>query len=528
MKLRKMKHISIKIAFLAVTLLAGCDSNFEELNKNPNAYTEPVINSLFSSVALRAAGVSAPQHNNKEAGCFMQYYTSLNAVQWAGDKYLFSDNYNGRLWRVTYPETMKETVQLLHLLQDDPEMVNQYNIVRIMKVYIMHRVTDMYGDVPYFEAGLGYISGVYKPKYDRQSEIYADMLKELDEAAVALDPSKPSYGPADFVYDGDVVKWKRFAYSMMLRLGMRLTKVDAAMAETWVKKAIAGGVMQSNDDLARMIHEASPRSLVNWSADQIRGAEGVNPAAEGRGLLKMNKTFIDHLKETNDPRMPFLVTLWEGNVNVANLPQSTEPERQKGLPGGYDNNSIRTIIPNWDSDMLREYSEPNIHTFLDLTSPDIFQSCAEVKLLLAEAALRGWTTGSSREYYEDAVRCSLGEQELFPNGMGRDAALVAANDYLAANPYPENGTFDEQMEQIHTQFWVAVFPNNLEVYANWRRTDYPKLIPTNYPGNETGGVIPRRLVYLVEEKTLNTENYEAAIAAQGPDLMLTSVWWDKE
>src|SRR5690606_41121438 len=118
-------------------------------------------------------------------------------------------------------------------------------------------------------------------------------------------------------------------------------------------------------------------------------------------------------------------------------------------------------------------------------------------------------------------------QELYPNAMSASAALTAANGYLAENPYTP-GSFDSEMEQIHTQYWASSFMNNIEVYANWRRTGYPELTPTNYPGNETGGQIPRRLVYLVEEKTLNTENYEAAVAAQGPDLMLTRVWWDKE
>ena len=84
------------------------------------------------------------------------------------------------------------------------------------------------------------------------------------------------------------------------------------------------------------------------------------------------------------------------------------------------------------------------------------------------------------------------------------------------------------MKQIHTQFWVSLFMNNIEVYANWRRTGYPELTPTNYPGNQTGGVIPRRLRYPESEANLNTEAYNAAVRAQGPDLFITRIWWDKE
>ena len=522
-----LPDICIKTCVFGLLILSSCDKGFEEMNKDPNAYTEPVITSLFSSTVLRAAGVSAPQVNNKQTGMFVQFYSSLNAAQWTGDKYLFSNNYNNRLWEVTYPETMKDVVDIIDLTKGKPDMLNQYNIARILRVYVIHRVTDIYGDVPYSEAGLGAISAIYKPKYDRQSAIYADMLKELDEATKALDPAKPSYGGPDFVYSGSPAKWKAFGYSMMLRLGMRLTKVDIALAESWVKKAIAGGVMQSNADLARMVHTSGSGTNWNWSSNQIQTAEGVPPSAQGRGFLKMAKTFIDHLKVTSDPRLPFFATLWQGNINIANLPANSNPANQKGLPQGYDNTTINTLFPTWTADMAREFSEPNIHTYAHLAAPTIFQSYAEVEFLLAEASLRGWGPGTAKEHYDKGVRASIESTTLFPNAaLAIPNPTTASSAYLAANPY-RGGTFAQQMEQIHTQFWVSVFPNNIEVYSNWRRTGFPILIPNNYPGNETGGVIPRRLKYPVVETSINTANYNAAVAIQGPDIYLTRVWWDK-
>jgi len=103
------------------------------------------------------------------------------------------------------------------------------------------------------------------------------------------------------------------------------------------------------------------------------------------------------------------------------------------------------------------------------------------------------------------------------------AAITA---YLTSNPY-KTGTMEEQMKQIHNQFWASSFMNNIEVSANWRRTGYTQLTPTNYPGNETGGVIPRRLRYPESEASLNREAYSAAVAKQGADLFTTRVWWDK-
>lgn len=319
---------------------------------------------------------------------------------------------------------MKQSVQLLDLLKDDPEKSNHYQIARIFNVYIFHRITDMYGDIPYSEAGKGYIDGTFQPKYDRQSDIYAHMLNELDEAAKALDPSRASFGSADFIYNGDPLKWRKFAYSLMLRLGMRLTKVDEGMAKEWVQRAIEGGVMESNDD------------------------------------------------------------------------------------------------------MLAEYSEINLQVVAHPAANQYFQTFAEVKLLLAEAALRGWEAGDPKAHFEEAVHASMEMQALNPGGMSITPQQTDA--FLAANPWPDNGTFEEKMERIHTEFYVSLFMNNMEIYSNWRRTGYPVLTPVNYPGNATGGQIPRRWRYDDSESSLNTENYNEAIANQGPDTYMTRVWWDVE
>jgi hypothetical protein len=523
------------IGALVAFIMPACDKGFEEMNKNPNAFTEPVIGSLFSATIVRHAGVgdgNTLYPNSKQAGSFVQYFSSLNAFQWTGVKYLYQGkaDYNNGLWNTAFNTELKETQQIINLTKGKTDMINQYNIARIWRVQILHRVTDMYGDMPYSEAASG-LNGIYKPKYDKQVDIYADMLKELEEAAKALDATKASYGTADFVYGGAPAKWKTFAYSLMLRLGMRMTKVDPAKAELWVKKAIAGGVMQSNADIAKLAHTSASGTNWNWDSRQLQTAEGVPPSAQGRGFSKLNKTLIDHLQATKDPRLPFYATLWRGNISISELAENSDPAKQKGLPGDYDYTTIANLIPNWNADMQRDFSEINIHTIAHLDAPTTFQSYAEVEYLLAEAALRGWGPGTAKEHYEKGVTAHLAATSLYPNAaLSIPDAASAAASYLAANPYNATATFNEQMRQIHTQVWVSLFGqmNNIESFANWRRTGYPVLIPTNYPGNETGGVIQRRLRYPDAEAALNTVNYNAAIAAQGPDLFLTRIWWDKQ
>ncbi|MDR2887120.1 MAG: SusD/RagB family nutrient-binding outer membrane lipoprotein [Bacteroidales bacterium] len=512
-------------------ILISCDKGFDEMNVNPKAYIDPVIDNLFSLNIIRTAGANdgnTQYPNDKLAGAFMQYFSSLNAYQWTGVGYVRKPEYTDGLYNSVYRTELKETQQLLALTKDDPELSNHYNILRIFRVHILHRCTDMYGDIPYFEAGKGYTDGIYKPKFDRQSEIYADMLKELEEAANNLDPDpqKPSFGKADYIYGGDATKWKKWAYSLMLRLGMRLTKVDPAMAETWVKKAIAGGVMTGNNDIPYLEHFDGDQYQYNHDTWRMGRAEGVPVSAKGTGYGKMGQTFVAMLREMNDPRSPFYVTLWEGNADASKLSEFSKYEVQKGLPHGYDYTTIKELIPDWTDDMLKEYSEINLHMVSSPAAPTIFQHYSEVEYLLAEAALRGWAGETPKEHYEKGVRASMSVQDLYPGEFVIPASQI--DDYLARLPYKAAGSFEEQMEQIHTQLYLSNFMNNIETYSNWRRTGYPKLTPTNYPGNQTGGTIPRRIPYPQTEASLNTENYNTAIASQGEDLWTTRVWWDKE
>ena len=129
------------------------------------------------------------------------------------------------------------------------EYINTRNAARIIKVFSFHRLTDFYGNIPYFEANRGLEGinegkqGILFPAYDKQSVIYPDLLKELEEATAAISDANPDEGfaAADMIYEGDLAKWKKWGYSLMLRLAMRVSNVAPDMANEYVTKAIAGG-----------------------------------------------------------------------------------------------------------------------------------------------------------------------------------------------------------------------------------------------------------------------------------------------
>lgn len=515
--------------FVLMTVSLGCDKGFEEMNVNPNAYTEPVVGNLFTFALIRTAGTGTADRNRTNIKYFagvVQYMASLG-LNWAGDKYVESGQF-GDFFETVYSVHLKELQEVIAATEGKPEQVNLNAIANIWRIYALHRVTDAYGDVPYSEAGQGYINRITKPKYDKQSDIYPAMLSGLEKAIGQLDPAKPSFGVSDVVFQGNVAKWKTFAHSLMLRLAMRLTKVDVKTAEAWAKKAIAGGVMKSNADIARLVHVAGNGNTQNWDSAELK-RESFPESNQGKGPVKLAKTLIDMLQARSDPRLPFYATLWEGNIlsrQAEKLPTTTNPALQKGLPNGFDATTIKQVIPNWSNDMLVNYSEPNTGTIASLNAPTVLQSYAEVEFLLAEASLRGWDASGAEEHYRKAITASMQSTTLFPGNVVIPQASIDA--YLAAQPL-NAATFEGKMEQIHNQFYLAHFMwmDNFEAWSNLRRTGYPKLSPITYPGNFTGGQLLVRLRYPISETSLNKENYEAAIARQGPDLYTTPVWWDK-
>jgi hypothetical protein len=455
-----------------------------------------------------------------------------------GDKYGLNDQNSSAFWQQRYTNPIKNTIDLLANTKNDTGKVNLYNIARIFKAFQFQQMTDLYGDCPYSQAGNAYLTGTGYPVFDKQSDIYADMLNELSDAASKLDPSKANtLGGEDIIYGGDVTKWKKFAYSEMARLAMRMSKVDPANAQKWVQAAYAGGAIVDNADNAAVAHIAAVgnNATNNGMAYTIAGVD--NPFA------LVSKTFVEYFKNHNDPRLRYYATRVQLNAS-GSIPQFGDPQydplgdtvasHQLGLPNGLDNvgsanpaTDVSLVDPNYPGNVLL-YSVPGRQVFANPGNPTFFLTAGETLLLFAEATQRGWltTAGSDASLYNTAV-----EQEfsrLSQNGAAQMTDPVGqADSYLAANPYSSaNG-----LQQINEQYWVATFFDEYEAWANWRRSDYPTLVPVNYPNpavNKTNGTIPRRLEYPLAEDAINGANYTDAVGRlTGGDVMTARMWWDK-
>src|SRR5260221_3935919 len=251
---------------LCTLIVAGCNTKeLQNLNVNPNATNKINLNFLFSAAELgSAAGGSAGDNR------YIDWRTNIGMCAYAiqqlacgscpggispGDKYTDNFETSNAPFEFLYGDELKNIAEILKQSGDGGydagNKVNMRNAARILRAFLFQRLTDYYGNVPYFEANQATnVGGAYFPKYDKQSVIYTDLLKELDEATTALSASNPDDGftAGDMIYKGDITKWKKWGYSLMLRLAMRVSNVNAGLANTYVAKAVAGGVFASNAD----------------------------------------------------------------------------------------------------------------------------------------------------------------------------------------------------------------------------------------------------------------------------------------
>jgi hypothetical protein len=196
-----------------------------------------------------------------------------------------------------------------------------------------------------------------------------------------------------------------------------------------------------------------------------------------------------------------------------------------GQPNGYDPPNSEGIhdltkAPNWTGNQ-NDYSVVNRYTFSRLEAPSFFLTFGETELLLAEAAWRGWISDDPADHYTAGVKAAMLQLES-QAGAGPSATLI--NEWLTSHPYDPSLA----LQQINEQYWVAGFMDENECFANWRRSGYPLLTPVNYPGNITGGNIPRRFTYPQSEASTNAAHYNAAVSRlTNGDRMTSRVWWDK-
>jgi hypothetical protein len=476
----KLRYAYLLFFGLIVSSITSCTKELERINKDPNAAQTGQPDYLLTAATKSAVDVYwGITRSSNPSSLFVQQWAMIQYTD--PDRYIFSNNDFQGLWTTGYSSIVD--LDLITKLGDEQKNPNYKGVALVLRSWIYSWLTDSFGDIPYKQAI--HIDEYLTPAYDHQKDVYLGLLEDLKTAQAALDPNGPAIA-GDIIYKNKISLWKKFANSLRLRLALRIADREPGIS----KQVLAdiqnegGSFISANSEIAQLEYINSPNQ---------------NPISnyfDTRDDYRISKTIIDKLIQLQDPRL---------QVYAAKTQDAT-PQNYVGLPNGL-------LVGDASNYGFSKTSKPGAY-FLDPHAPAVIFSYAEVLFDRAEAAARGFTNEDASDLYAQAIKASLNQYNI------SDAATVT--DYLAqASVQYDAANFKKS---IGEQKWIALFGQGLEAFAEWRRLDYPQLAPS--VAGVLDGKIPVRFIYPGTEQSLNGQNYKAAIANQGADLLTTKLWFD--
>jgi len=521
---------TLGVALLTVSILSGCTGDFDEINTDKNSLTEDQLDASMAGPAF-ATALYAGIHNGAgdatgyaddqgtwgiATGILSSTFVQYLSCGYGTERNAFVNGYEGRGWTRFYTIAVPGLGYAFKAADGNAEATA---ILKIWKVFMYNQMVDAYGPIPYSEAG----NGKEKVPYDSVESIYEDFFKLLDESNATLSaasvPTVAAFQTNDRVYQGNIAKWKAFGNSMRLRLALRISDIDPAKAKAQAEAAVAGGVMQTNDQSAFFkVSNITPNNL--------------NMVVNGWGYT-MTASMESLLVGYGDPR---LAKWFAPNTDGV----------YRGKPIGGTQNQFRDFkISAFNDEILGNGSNPSA-SISNTKNIEIFMA-SENYFSRAEGALNGWNMGgSAQSLYEAGIRLSLLQWGITDNAA--ISAYIAGNSLPTvpniSTVYPGLGLEDtpvklpvawsaavaSQRTQIAVQKYLAIFPESWEAWADLRRSDAKVIYPPLNTDNTDAGVgksLLKRIIYVTNEYSSNKEAVTDGIAKlKGPDSGGTKLWWD--
>lgn len=532
---KHMKKIILPVLTAIVALsMVSCVKDYIQRNTNEEQATDEMLerdNLRTGSYISQMMANVLPSYQNGSDGeygsdryqviqgltgnIFANYEAACNAGFHQTNEYnLIANGWQKGLFEDAYTRAVSPWTKLNDLRSTSP---NDAAIGDILKVAALHRVTDAFGPIPYTQLG----SGALHLAYDKQQDVYTAMFKDLDSAIETL-LNLTSTGVTTFMEDydnvfyGDLNKWLAFANTLRLRLATRVAYADAELYQSEAAKAIASPAGFISEDV--FLHKGAaawqyPIYVIEYDFND--------------GDAKAGATIITYMNAYKDPRLSAYFTA--------------------GSDGEYHGVRMGAVVDS-------NYPKSSLWSKVKCTNDDPLKwmSGAEAGFLLAEYYLRAGDTETAKSYYEAAVATSFqqagtGNVESYlqgTDGVGSYTDPVTGSNSYGSNLTSVGVSWNSQsteaghLEQIITQKYLAMFPEGMEAWSEFRRTGFPKIIPT--ATNNSGGAIDtqkqiRRLIYPASEYSANNENVTAGVSLLDGEAKSgvgdnggTQVWWDQK
>lgn len=530
-----LRHIrTAAVVVCAGAIAVSCTDNYKEWNSNPVEIPEDKlvglmeIGGFFPTIevdVIPTSDVDANQFQRAENLCgdmHSGYMTPIGTWGYSSACHynLRYDNWNNVAFSVAFTTIMPAWKQIRD--KGKEKFPEAYAVAQILKVEAMHRIADTYGPLPYLHFGEG---GLSTP-YDSEEDIYKSFFTDLDEAITELKsyttmhPGSKPLAKYDLIYGGDFQKWLKFANSLKLRLAMRTCYVDGfevngKTSRALAEEAVADGVITANDE-----------NVLLKSGNGITVFNPLEVCWNNYSDTRMGADMESIMGGYNDPRI--------GKYFQESDFATTDGTKYHGARLGV-NISNKTYY--------KMLSSPAIYS----STPVQWMCAAEVTLLRAEGAIRGWNMGgTAAELYAQGVKLSfeqwgatiggyLNDETSKPKNFSPQRGTSGMSNAVSSITiaWNEQASFEQKLERIITQKWIAMFPDGQEAWTEHRRTGYPKLFSL-YGYNRSNGQVdssgPRRIPYPSTEYDTNTDEVNKAVSTWlgGTDYGKVKLWWDKK
>lgn len=470
------------IGFISVS----CDRSLDEVNIDESRISDPVSAKLLVPIQYNMASVNYMRANDFTFD-IMQVSLDFPNEGNSLSRYYLTENTGAGFWNNSY-KWLKQVKDLKEAAIEEKD-ANYQAIAMVLNAWIYSNLTDTYGDVPFSQAGK-LDEGITQPKFDKQKDIYVQLLDDLKVANTLFVTNKTLTG-SDLFYKAEadangIINWKKFCNSLSLRLLTRILKKNGEVnvyerIQEIVNNPATYPVFQSNAETAKLnITGVSPL---------------LPPIARPQDFTTSraaSEFFVETLKANNDPRL----SMFFGQAKAIPSQQNIG---YKGAPSGYAYGTVFTYQP---SNMNQNLAKAPLNILI--------YPYAELQFTLSELVNKGIIPGSAQTYYENGVKAAIEQW----------GATVPAN-YFSNPNVAYNGTLD----RIMLQKYVALFFVDQQQWFEKRRTGFP-VLPNN-GGLLNNGNLPQRLMYPPNPKVLNTANYQAAVQQMGGDNINIKTWWNQ-
>ncbi len=529
-----MRKVLTGVLLAGLLIHFSCTKDFEEINKNPFQPTETEIGPLFNAVVgSLQLGWNEQFYVHNEVLYKQTQLGALTAEAWSnlsiGTEEIWANYYQA----LALVRDIENRIEALEKERSPESLNNLKGMVKIITAYKTFRVTDLFGDIPFFNAGRGFEGLEYvRPEFDTQEEIYKYLLNDLQWAAENIDYVNDSINGQAY-YDisqfdnllyGDLEMWVKFANSLRLRHAMRMAEVEPDLAAEIIGEIITNElpVLEGyNVDLPIL------ESVCMWPREQNWLRQSASWSFREHKNLRMGTTVWHQISNHDsldgsgifDPRaFVFFETNNEGDwVPYPQIPGPNTPPAG-GIPYGNHRDLNYTIKGD---DCI--YSPFNYYLTRDeYDAPEVLITGAEVHYIKAEAYMRGvgvpvdLDQGNS-EYFEGArasVEFWSDVMENTERWTNIDPGFAGTNAFNVANLIFMT---EDKLALIYAQRWLDAFRQPWEAYALARRT---KATP-----REGDPINHYRLPYPPSEIENNPANAADAISRQGGDEPTVKLWW---